>query len=339
MKPIVDAQEAILRAREREDLIPLVPRYNTFVLLRGMVRPMQVDGVWDRDGLVYNAYLARLLSLGQYYDLHKHCRPDVVDLIEAVSAHWAAAWTMGGAATGDETLVPHRDLRAGPLKMYVVRKPHNTGIKLYCLADAGTGYIVDMYLYTGRRGVLRRHSCGAGNLNARQLMAMWSKQLPAYTVLVGDSFSGHTPPHNGLRVRAAPSSPWCERTRPVSSKPVTPSRPGRRLWPRLTATSTPCRCTSSRKPEANLPNWCSSCPTCGTLRGAPCTTRAGKSHPRCCVPPSGMGGRLCQPDGVADAPLGKADVLVASRARLPAAIRHGQRVGNLPRPRKVPWHG
>ena len=119
-----------IRAREREDLIPLVPRYNTFVLLLGMVRPMQVDGVWDRDGLVYNAYLARLLTRGQYYDLHKHCRPDVVDLIEAVSAHWAAAWTMGGAATGDETLVPHTGLRAGPLKMYIVRKPHNTGIKL-----------------------------------------------------------------------------------------------------------------------------------------------------------------------------------------------------------------
>ena len=101
MKPIVDAQEAVLRAREREDLIPLVPRCNTFVLSLGMVRPMQMDGVWDRDGLVYNAYLARLLSRGQYYDLHKHCRPDVVDLIEAVSACWAAAWTMGAAATGD----------------------------------------------------------------------------------------------------------------------------------------------------------------------------------------------------------------------------------------------
>ena len=87
MKPIVDAQEAILRPREREDLIPLVPRCNTFVLLLGMVRPMHVDGVWDRGGLVYNAYLARLLSRGQYYDLHKHCGPDVVDLIEAVSAH------------------------------------------------------------------------------------------------------------------------------------------------------------------------------------------------------------------------------------------------------------
>ena len=45
MKPIVDAQEAVLRARERDDLNPLVPRYNTFLLLLGMVRPMQVDGV------------------------------------------------------------------------------------------------------------------------------------------------------------------------------------------------------------------------------------------------------------------------------------------------------
>ena len=70
----------------------------------------------------------------------------MVDLIEAVSAHWAAAWTMGGAPTGDETLVPHTGLRVGPLKMFIVRKLHNTGIKLYCLADAGTGYIVVVYL-------------------------------------------------------------------------------------------------------------------------------------------------------------------------------------------------
>ena len=112
---------------------------------------MQVDGVWDNDGLVYNAYLARLLSWGQYYDLHKHCHPDALDIIEAASAHWAAPWTMGGAATGEETPVPHTGLRAIPLKMYIVRKQHNTGIKLYCLADAGTEYIVDVHLYTGRR--------------------------------------------------------------------------------------------------------------------------------------------------------------------------------------------
>ena len=40
MKPIVDAQEAILRAREREDLIPLVPRYNTY--MRGLLAVQSV---------------------------------------------------------------------------------------------------------------------------------------------------------------------------------------------------------------------------------------------------------------------------------------------------------
>ena len=31
--------------------------------------------------------------------------------------------------------------------------------------DAGTGYILGVYLYTGRLGVLCGHGCGAGNLS------------------------------------------------------------------------------------------------------------------------------------------------------------------------------
>ena len=60
------------------------------------------------------------------------------------------AW--GGGACGDESVVPHKGMLAGPLKMFITRKPHPTGIKLYCLADATWGYVVDMYLYTGVRG-------------------------------------------------------------------------------------------------------------------------------------------------------------------------------------------
>ena len=33
-------------------------------------------------------------------------------------------------------MVPHKGIRAGPLRMFIARKPHSTGIKLYCLADA-----------------------------------------------------------------------------------------------------------------------------------------------------------------------------------------------------------
>ena len=60
----------------------LVPRYNAFVLWLGMVWPMQIDGVWDRDGLLYNPYLAKLLCRRECYVLCRHIRPDVTDLLE-----------------------------------------------------------------------------------------------------------------------------------------------------------------------------------------------------------------------------------------------------------------
>ena len=42
----------------------------------------------------------------------------------------------GKAGTRDTTLMPRTGLQVVTLKMYIVWKPHNTGIKLYCLADA-----------------------------------------------------------------------------------------------------------------------------------------------------------------------------------------------------------
>ena len=57
MAPIENLQCQALRDHGRPDLLPLVRRYNAFLILFGMVRPMQVDGVWDRKGLLYNPYI------------------------------------------------------------------------------------------------------------------------------------------------------------------------------------------------------------------------------------------------------------------------------------------
>ena len=165
-------------------------RYNAFILLLGMVRPMQVDGIWERDGLLYNPFMAQLLSRKQYYVLRRNIRPDVVELLEECNGQWAGAWRLGGAACGDESVVPHKGIRAGPLRMFIARKPHSTGIKLYCLADATSGYVVDKYLYTGRRGHLRRFGNSAGNYNAQQIMTMRAGLLPSGTILCADSFFG-----------------------------------------------------------------------------------------------------------------------------------------------------
>ena len=57
-------------------------RYSAFILLLGMVRPMQVDGILERDGLLYNPFMARLLSRNEYYVLRRNIRSDVVEVLE-----------------------------------------------------------------------------------------------------------------------------------------------------------------------------------------------------------------------------------------------------------------
>ena len=168
----------------------LFRRYSAFILLLGMVRPMQVDGIWEREGLLYNPFMARLLSRKEYYVLRRNIRHDVVELLEECNGQWAGAWRLGGAASGDESVVPHKGIRAGPVRMFIARKLHSTGIKLYCLADATSGYVVDMYLYTRRRGHLRRFGSSASNFNAQQITTMWAGLLPSGTILCADSFFG-----------------------------------------------------------------------------------------------------------------------------------------------------
>ena len=151
---------------------------------------MQVDGIWERDGLLYNPFMAQLLSRKEYYVLRRNIWPDIVELLEACNGQWAGAWRLGGAACGDESVLPHTGIRAGALRMFIARKPHSTGIKLYCRADATSGYVVDMYLYMNRRGHLRRLGNSAGKFNAQQIMTMWAGLLPSGTILCADSLLG-----------------------------------------------------------------------------------------------------------------------------------------------------
>ena len=65
-----------------------------------------------------------------------------------------------------------------------------TGIMLYCLADATWGYVVDMYLYTGVQGRLRRYGTAAGNFDSKDIMKLWASLLPEGTVLCANCFFG-----------------------------------------------------------------------------------------------------------------------------------------------------
>ena len=189
-QPITDSMETMLDRNGRADLKALVPQYIWFRIGLGVVRPLRVDDIWNSAHLCYSPYLANLLTRTKYYDMVKSTKGDIADLLEGCSTQWQEGWTLGQAACGDETIVPFKGKRAGNLRQFVPRKPHSTGLKLYCLADSVNSYTVDVYLYTGRRGALRRASWAAGNLSPSGVVYRWAEQLPAGTTLVADSYFG-----------------------------------------------------------------------------------------------------------------------------------------------------
>ena len=164
---------------------------------------MQVDGIWDNCHLAYNKYMASLFPREIYYRLQRLLRTDVTDLIEECNATWSAAWEIGGAVCGDEAVVPHSGCRCLGLRQYIARKPHSTGIKLYVLADNGGGYVFDVYLYTGRRGKVRRFGSCCGKYDAKGIMHLWVRMIPQSTVLFADRFFGS----HGLAEEFAAQSP------------------------------------------------------------------------------------------------------------------------------------
>ena len=108
------------------------------------------------------------------------------------------------AQRGDESVVPHKGICAGPLRMFIARKPHSTGIKLYRLANATSWYVVDMYQCTGRRGHVRRFGYTAGNFTAQKFMTRWAGRLPTRTILCADSFFGLHEPACDLAANSHP---------------------------------------------------------------------------------------------------------------------------------------
>ena len=137
-----------------------------------MVRPAQLDAVWEPNHFAYNRYLAGLLRRARC--LNRLLRTDVTHLIEECNATWLSAWEIVGAVCGDEAVVPHTGSNWHGMRQYIARKPHFTGRKLYVLCDNTYGYVFDVYLYTGCRGRIHRTGTCAGNVDAKGIMRLWA---------------------------------------------------------------------------------------------------------------------------------------------------------------------
>ena len=152
-----------------------------------MVNATRIDDIRDPGVAAYNPRRKRPLSRRQFCELHRYAPPNVVQLVAKCSTHWAAAWIMRAFVTDDEAIAPHKG--KGPMRMYIPRKLHATGVKLYVLADYTAPYVLNIYVYKGkcRLGRACRYKC-AGRFTASEITNYGADQLPKDTTLMCDSF-------------------------------------------------------------------------------------------------------------------------------------------------------
>lgn len=72
----------------------------------------------------------------------------ISEIFEKIISNSQTIYRPSSYVTVDEMLVPFRG-RCG-FRMYMPKKPKKYGIKVMCLADAKTSYLLDAYIYTGR---------------------------------------------------------------------------------------------------------------------------------------------------------------------------------------------
>lgn len=73
----------------------------------------------------------------------------VQPLLSRVAQNWRLLYTPGSELTIDESMIGYQGRTI--FKQYEPRKPTKWGIKCWSLAEASSGYLLDMIIYTGKR--------------------------------------------------------------------------------------------------------------------------------------------------------------------------------------------
>ena len=105
--------------------------------------------------------------------------------------------------SGDEIILPHKGKRSGPLRQFVPRKPHSTGLKLHVLADACRLYVTGVYLYCSNDGVVRDpHREVIQCLTPSEVVGGWTTKLSEGTTPCAESyFESHASARQSSRCR------------------------------------------------------------------------------------------------------------------------------------------
>ena len=206
LKPIHMVMRRHLRNRGKGGLVKHLWRYLAFKMWLGMLKPRRIDDLFEVGHPDEDNYVANLLHRKLFYKMQRNCNVDITDLIEACNEGWVQWWEQGDAVAIDEAVAPHKGRRTGGIIQYIPRKPHSTGIKLYVLCDSVSGYVLQVYLYTGKKGQLRRSSPKvAGKFTGPEIVNHFCSSLQPDVVVVCDSFFGS---HRLAQVLACREQPF-----------------------------------------------------------------------------------------------------------------------------------
>ena len=111
----------------------------------GVIRRLHTSLSWLR--LKKHGVIRRLHSFfGTFCLLWTLLRVDICNLLHMCKRQCQHTWHSGACYAEDETIAPHKGKKPGRLRQFVPRKPHQTWLKLYVLADSCRSYVINIFL-------------------------------------------------------------------------------------------------------------------------------------------------------------------------------------------------
>ena len=138
-----------------------------FMVLMGIVRLPALADYWKKDEVFHYSPIASRISRNRFFELHRYLHfsdnsslaapgtPEynklgkIQPIIDALLERFQAIYNLHRDVSVDEAMVPFKG--CSTLKQYMPKKPVKRGFKVWMLADAHTGYVSRLEVYTGRK--------------------------------------------------------------------------------------------------------------------------------------------------------------------------------------------
>jgi uncharacterized protein YihD (DUF1040 family) len=137
--------------KKRENVNWNVDDINLFLasqLVMGLTPEPSIEDYFkiDSDGIFGSNWMKQRFTASWWSNIHSHIHYDSNVCINLLRNNFQKAWNLDQVLVVDEMLIPF----TGRWKyiQYIKGKPHNTSLKMFCLADSNF-YIWDFWLYKG----------------------------------------------------------------------------------------------------------------------------------------------------------------------------------------------